>query len=183
MKTLLILLVALIFSTIPAVSQTTGSVELQSKWPAGEKYVPDMEIYLHGTVTGPLNWWGWSLTSADWSEGYAGLAFAPFSYLEVGAAYGIETSDPSGRFGSFAWVGDDQWYLLGFYEQGGSGYWHRAILNFYFTPNVGFGAMDERGLGSGPRLEVKVNKFVCWGSMLQKSGEPSAKLLGIRYTF
>lgn len=183
MKTLIIVVALLLFIPLTLTAQVTGSVELQNMWPKGDEFTPDIEVWLHGPVTGSVNWWAWTLNSRSWGEAYAGIAYAPTTWIEGGVAYGIETADPSGRLGTFLWAGEERWYVICFYEDGGSGPWRRTIGNFYFTQNFGLGAMEQRGLGSGPRLELKWNSFMVWGTMLQSEGQSTASFCGVRYNF
>jgi hypothetical protein len=120
-------------------------------------------------------------TGASWRQVYVGPTYSPASWMQVGAAYGIERDTNPGRFGSFAWFGKGPVSLLALYEDGGSGPWHKVVAN-YAIGKAGIGAMHQAFLGVGPRVELRFGKYTAWGAVL-KNGAKKNQTFAVNYNF
>ncbi|MDI6820569.1 MAG: hypothetical protein QMD65_00095 [Patescibacteria group bacterium] len=180
MKNLFLVLVLVVISC-PVFAQITGYVENQFTF-VESQVTPNIDLYLNGSIIGNFGWSAWSLSGQYWSEAYIGPTFSPTIWSRVGVFYGIESANPAGRYATSLWLGIDEGSFLAIYENGGSGPWHRIVVNINFLKELGLGVMDQRYFGNGPRIQFNIGKFVGWATTLQKD-EISTELIGIQYTF
>jgi len=145
-----------------------------------EGVTPQLNVYVHGPLKGKLGWSAWTLTSEEWSEGYAGLTYAPAEWVEVSASLGLETADNPLRGGGSVWLGSGRWSLLSLHEHGGSGYWYRYLGTFQMTKTVAVGVNSQRFIGTGPYVQVSVGKVALWGTYAIGDGRGVA---GVRFNF
>lgn len=172
----LVILVVLVVVLVPQVSmaQANGFVELQSVIVDGSA-TNQINLSLGGNLPAKnLGWFAWGVTSKGWSEAYVGLTYSPADWVSIQAGYGIETADDSGRFGATLWAGKGANSIFVAYEDGGSGSWHKLVLNHKFNTWLGAGAIDQTFLGTGPRVEVTTGKVKVWGAVLWLDGKPSS---------
>lgn len=120
---------------------------------------------------------------------YAGPTFKPLSWLQVGVGVGAEhyQGDTGAlntvRYNAFAAVDIGKFYAFSTVENGGSGSWHRVHAIYRATDKISFGAMEEFGLGFGPRLELNITKGVqLWGAVLHDSGANNA-VFAVNFSF
>lgn len=106
----------------------------------------------------------------QWAEPYSQFYAGPTlwiipSVLQIGVAGGAEEASDSHRFGSFLWSGYGKASFLSIWETGGSGDWYKAEFNYAITDHIGVGAMTQRFVGAGPRLEYKIpgSPITLWG--------------------
>ncbi len=161
-----LLLMVIIFVTAQA-QQTHFNLESQNLF-ANKQITPTITGYItHGFTKKQVGVFAWFLVNKHWAEGYTGLNYKPFAYCQISLGAGLEQAERSLRLGSSVWLGNEKIYALIITEKGGSGFWHRAIMNYHLK-GVVIGLMSQTKLGLGPRLEFKIPQtpFKVWGSVL-----------------
>lgn len=165
-----------------AMAQATGFVEVQTVIADGSA-ANQINLSLSGQLPAKnLGWFAWALTSKGWSEAYVGLAYSPADWISIQAGYGLETADDSGRFGGSIWTGKGANSVFFAYEKGGSGSWHKLVLNHRFNNWLGAGVLDQTFLGTGPRVEVMTGKIKVWAAQLWLHGKPTTTA-AVSYNF
>ena len=165
-----------------ATAQTSGSVEGQT-FVIGGRATNQINIFVTGNLpVKKLGWFAWSVTSEGWAQSYVGLTYAPVSWVKVKAGYGLETGATyHGRFGTSILVSSKTDSLFFAFERGNNS-WHKLVLNHRFNSWFGIGVMDQRGKGTGPRVEFRTGKVLAWGAVLWKDGKP-ATTAALSYNF
>ena len=177
----IVVLMVLILTFIPGVVCAQNYVEDQINISDGKlKHI--VSVSVSGNLSGKVGWFFWSLNSQYWSEAYFGPMLSPTSWCQFGIGYGVETDDDPNRFGSFFWLGSGRYSFIGFFEKGGSGYWHRMIVNVALNKYLGTGVMtetffDERLIG--PRIEFTQGKIRLWATYFKKNFQ----MIGINFIF
>ncbi len=160
-----LLLVFMAFMTIQA-QETHFTIESQNLF-TNKQITPTITGYItHNLNKERLGIFAWFLVNKHWAEGYTGLSYK-FPHCQISAGAGLEQAKQSLRLGGSLWLGNKKIYTLVITEKGGSGFWHRAIIN-YRLKWLGVGVMSQTKLGIGPRFEVKIPQtpFKVWGSVL-----------------
>src|SRR3989344_4207185 len=155
-------IISLLALACTASAQTTGFVESYNT--ISDSTTPQVDIYAKGPIKGKLGWTVWSLSSKGWSEGHAGLTFAPAGWMELSGSLGIETDENPLRGSVSFWVGKGRLSYLSIHEHGGSGYWFRHLATFEVTKTFFVGVNSTRFLGTGPYIEKKFGKVSFWGT-------------------
>ena len=119
---------------------------------------------------------------------YGGPTYSPTSWLQIGVGLGMEDVGPDDqnlRFGSFVYLSQDQYSLLGVYEDLGSGPFYLAQFNNKINERWGVGAMFQDGSGVGPRFQYNLKRdLMIWGAPLYEwQTEDWNLLIGLRYSF
>lgn len=178
-------LMILVFAIVSAVASSaqaqsaSGFVELWNNVSATD-VTPQVNVYAKGPIKGKLGWTVWTLNSKEWSEGLAGLTFAPAKWVEVSASLGIEADDNPLRTGASIWVGRGRWSLLSIHEHGGSGYWYRYLGTFQATKTVSVGINSVKFLGTGPYVSKTFGKVALWGTYAITDDKG---VVGVRFNF
>ena len=159
---------------------TGGFVENQNVI-ASSAVTPQMDVSLGGPIHGKLGWSFWGLATQTWSESFVGLTYSPSDTLNVGFAYGVEDAKRHGRYGASLWTKRENVSLLALYEDGGSGPWHKAVLN-YSTGKWDIGLMNQAFVGTGPRVARNFGKLSVWSALLFEKGGQKG-ILGITRNF
>jgi len=185
-KNLIVLMVtlALIFMVkAPVVLGQCNSLELETEF-NGSTATPQLNLYAEKMLTLQFGLFGFSVSSEAWSQAYAGPIYKPNAWLAVSVGYGIEADDNPGRLGSCVLVITNRFSLCGVYEYGGSGNWYKGIAICQVTKALGLGAMDQKFLDLGPRVELTVWKMKVWSAAFWP--EPDNKLIshvGLSFNF
>lgn len=149
------------------------------------RVTPQLNVWFDGTLNrSEFGWFLWSLNKEDYAEAYAGFSWTPAPWIQVGLGYGAEYNDGPivGRFGSFVWVGKGKFSLIGFYEDLGSGPWHKVVGTYAVTDRFKLGVLDQTFKGTGPYAEWKVNpNWKLWASYVTGDGDDKT-LVGLRYS-
>jgi len=95
-----------------------------------------------------------------YSEAYAGLEYAPVSWLSLGLGAGLETG--GGRMGISLWAGKGPLSVLVFYENGKTGSWYKTVVASSVTDWLSVGLYAKRFAGVGPILQVSVSSAKIW---------------------
>ena len=187
---------AFFLAVAPAMAQLTGYVESENHFAEGHN-TPYCNLYLDYGLDQSFGFFSWTAINREtdyegqWGESYVGVYAKPFSWLQVGVAYGAERFDDyeadatvtGGRFGSFLWMGVGRLNLTGYYEDGKSGTWHKEVLDFKIGKRFHFGAYDQTGLGTGPQVSVDVWHLNILAAVLYSEEIPHKELLTVRYSF
>ncbi len=151
-------------------AQTHFAIESQNLV-SNNELSPAITGYMtHGFTESQLGTFAWLLVGEHWAEGYAGLTYMPLSWCQVGLGFGMEQADDLWRVGGSLWIGNGSWSILMLLENGGSGFWHRVVVNYRIGTVVGIGFMSQESVGVGPRFELNVPKLPVqlWASLLRK---------------
>lgn len=175
-------LIVLVLVASPCTGQVNGFVEGQTRFNDGSA-TNQINLSLGGNLSAKnhLGWFVWALVSEGWAESYVGLAYSPADWIAFQAGYGIETADDSGRFGGNVWIGKGANSVFFAYEDGGSGPWHKLVLNHSFG-KFGIGVLDQSFLGTGPRVEIKTGKVKVWAAQVWLKGKPTTTA-AVSYNF
>ena len=111
----------------------------------------------------------WVYKNNSWSEGYFGFTYMLKNFFQVGAGLGMEDAQDPLRLGGLVWIGKKDWYVLSLFEDGGSGPWHQVNAIYRFNKYLGFGLMEEKYTGFGPRFEFSIPNLPLqiWSSFLK----------------
>ncbi len=144
---------------------------------------PSITAYMTSTKKGD-GVFAWFFVNEYWAEGYAGIIQQLLPWLQVSFGFGLEQAEDPWRVGGSIWAGSNKWSALLLLEEGGSGFWHRAILNHRLNRVINLGFMSEQLLGIGPRIEINVpgRPYSIWSSLLQKE-EKSSVYLTVKFSF
>lgn len=116
-----------------------------------------LEINLATSLDNQFGLFAYAAQTEGWSEAYVGPTYAPASNVQIGIAAGIESNQPSVRFGAFVWAGHKNISLLALGEAGGSGDWYRLELKYQLDAKTTVGALQEINLGTGAIVERKLD--------------------------
>lgn len=168
-------LAVLIFGFV-VVSLVNGySIELESKINS-ESITPRINLFATSSVTEKTSIFAFSLTSEGYCEAYAGVSYDIKPYLQMGAGLGLETVDEPWRITASLWIGtpeteaeesategtaaqdDDRGKssLVVIYENGGSGYWYKAVASYAINNWLTTGIYTKRFLGIGPLVKIPI---------------------------
>ena len=141
---------------------------------------------INGNFSGPFGYYAFGQVSSNgYRQLYAGPTWKPASWLEVGIGVGKENMPDSTRRNAYFWVGHEGMSVFGTFENGGSGPWHKMVLNYRLNDAVGIGVMDQAFLGFGPRVEYNIKKGVqLWGAVLRDNDTNSTNAkLAVKFSF
>lgn len=124
--------------------------------------------------------------SNGYQQIYAGPKVNPTDWLEIGVAIGAEktaSSDWTRRAAGYFWMGREKISLLGVYENGDTGPWHKVVLNYKVTPDLTVGIQAQAFFGTGIRAEYALGRnFSLWGMVL-KNGNVSTTTIALKTNF
>lgn len=173
----MLMLVALSLSAVPCFAQTWGTVQYQTIIIDGQT-TPRFVVTANLPITKGFSWSLYAQTDRNWSEAYAGPAYAPTAWSQVGVQIGTEAYTKVSRKAGFVWLGVKHVSVLALVEDGGSGRFTamNASLN---EGAVTTGYVYDSILGHGAKASVKVAKtYTLWAS----AQEHGAKLT-LQYGF
>ena len=166
----------------PAVSGW-AELEVQSK---GSEQKAQVATLINFAGNGKVGGYIWAQTRPGYSEAYAGATCSPKSWLQVGAAVGVERSGDatSPRVGGFAWIGKDRFSNLTLLEGAGSGFWYKNQTSVSLPKGVTASLISQRFAGTGPEIEIRVpkTKLSVRSSVLGQDGGPTYKI-ALRFNF
>ena len=178
---MLVLVVALVAMTAVTASAQGASGSIESWNTVSEGSVtPQLNISISGPLKGDFGWMVWTLNSEAWSEGYAGLTYAPAEWIEVSSGIGLETDDNPFRMGHSVFLEKDRWSFLSIFEHGGSGYWYRNVAKFQVTERFAVGVEKRRFFGTGFHADLSVGRISLWGTQAFTANE---RVIGVRFKF
>ena len=126
----------------------------------GTKFISSLDIFASHSFNKKLSAFAWITTSQNWSEAYFGVAYSPWSWLYFGAGFDLETAIHPWRIGTIVLLSNKLGSALFIFEESGSGYWYRSILNYKINKKIGAGLMSEKRLGTEIRMEANLNKTI-----------------------
>ncbi|HOX41597.1 MAG TPA: hypothetical protein PK263_05405 [bacterium] len=166
----------LAFGLYAQAAQAATTLEIESNLSTGQKV---FSVFATKSLSKQVGVFTYLYASASWSEGYAGLTYAPVSWLEAGLGYGVEQATPSYRIGGWIWAGKDRFSACYLFEDGGSGPWHKLRLDYQLTSRVKVGVVDRSFLGNGASVELKLNQ----GTKVQLTVHEHARLMTFSQAF
>ena len=171
MKILLrILIVAQLFFPPIAVAEGLNFwIEGQVYRMQKEKGYTEVLAWIDGKISGPF---GYFILAEAASNGYrqiyGGPSLKPASWLEFGVGIGEENVGNRRRRAAYFSADGEQLSLSGYFENGASGSFHKAYLNYKVTESIGIGVMDQTSVGFGPRVTYSITKNAAvWGAVLR----------------
>ncbi len=160
-----------------------AELEVQSK---GSEQKTQVATLINFAGNGKVGGYIWAQTRPGYSEAYAGATCSPKSWLQVGAAVGVEQSGDatSPRVGGFVWIGNDRFSNLTLLEGAGSGFWYKNQTSLTLPKGVTASLISQRFTGTGPEIEIRVpkTKLSVRASVLGQDGGPTVKV-SVRYYF
>lgn len=105
-----------------------------------------------------------------YAAAYAGPYWKPIEWLQLGIGIGRENQPNAMRRAAFYSIDTEKFYSFGTVENGGSGPWYRAHAIYRLNERWSVGAMTEKDVGFGPRIEFNINKkndVIMWAAALR----------------
>ena len=103
---------------------------------------------------------GFAVISKFYSQAYAGATYSPNQHIWLELGYGLESvPGNSGRIGGTAILSSGQFSLVHCQESGGSGNFNKTVVNYQVTPKVTLGVVDDRFMGTGPKIDYKIDGY------------------------
>lgn len=127
----------------------------------------------------PFGMFAYAAQTKGWSEAYVGHTLSA-PHFQVGVAAGIESNQPSVRFGGFVWAGHKQFSILALGEDGGSGVWYRMEAKYALDGKTTIGILQEINKGTGILIERKLDKEITLRLRLYNGGKGD---VGIKLAF
>lgn len=198
MKTLISFLVVFSFifiSTLASAQSTKAWVEGQAaatKSDGSYQLAPKLNMYAERDMGHGLGAFAYGYVARGFGEMYAGPAYSPAKWLQIGIGAGMETAGAF-RSGGFIWAGGEKVYAIGYGELNAHGEcWYKGVAAWTPTRYLGVGAYAQRFMGVGPYLEVKIQNqtlpLTIWAAPVLYDAEADAgskgkSLLGLRANF
>ena len=124
-----------------------------------ENSLSRIDAGLSGSITESIGYYAFgNVLSNGYRQIYGGPNWKPFSFLEVGVGVGLESIQPAFRRNAYFQITGEKASLFGTFEQGGSGPYHKIVLNYQATEQLGVGLEEEAFFGRGPRFTYAINK-------------------------
>jgi hypothetical protein len=186
-KTAMIAAIAIIlFSSVAVLGQEkklTGFAEIQTTTAKG-KTVPQFNLWLQRPITKKVGLFFYGLESRGYSEAYAGLTYAPKSWIEGGLGAGAE-NPRNFRWGGYIWTGKHGLVNLLILEGKGSGNWYKNTATYAVSKNAQLGVRSQSFKGTGPYGEVSVpsSPVQVWISVLFGPDHSPVTQIGLRWKF
>ena len=117
-----------------------------------------MDVFDQKTISGPFGGFVYIAMCDTWSEVYAGPTFAPAKWIELGLGVGFEVADDPGRLGGYVWLGHGNLSFTYLFEDGGSGPWHKARVDYRLTDRLTVGLLEKRETGKGFSVGYALDK-------------------------
>jgi hypothetical protein len=139
---------------------STGSASWLEVEHADKSDKDTFRLFVGKPIKGRVGGFYFSCVSNTWSEAYVGLNYTPTSGLEFGIGYGVETAGDHRRIGSYAVYSKDRLTLRYAYENGGSGEYYKAGIDYRATPKLTLGVVDHKFFGTGTKLDYRLSNEV-----------------------
>lgn len=134
-----------------------------------------------------------STETSRYAAAYAGPYWKPTDWSQIGIGIGRENQPNAVRRALFYSIDTEKFYSFGTFENGGSGPWYRAHAIYRLNDRWSAGAMTERDLGFGPRIEFNPTKdSIIWAALvrgnipnteLEIKERKTTLMLGINFSF
>lgn len=145
-----------------AVTQAAESDEAKLPWwteVQTQSGLTKAVLWYEKDITPSVGFFALATTDTDrYGAAYAGPYWKPTEWLQLGVGLGRENQPNAVRRAVFYSIDTEKFYSFGTVENGGSGPWHRAHAIYRVNEHWSAGAMTERDVGFGPRIEFNVNK-------------------------
>jgi len=124
-----------------------------------ENSLSRIDAGLSGSITETIGYYAFGkVLSNGYRQIYGGPNWKPFSFLEVGVGVGLESVKPVLRRNAYFLATGEKVSLFGTFENSGSGPFHKIVLNYQATGQLGVGLEEETFFGRGPRFTYAINK-------------------------
>ncbi len=139
-----------------------GKLAFGQSWVEERTYVtpqgatPRIDGLLTQPIKGQIGSFVWFQVQQGYSQAYGGATYSPKPWVQFALGAGLEEDKRPARIGSYVWIGKARLSALGVFEDGGSGFWHKAETNYQISKTLGVGSLSERFKGSGPKIEFSV---------------------------
>ncbi|MFH1178367.1 MAG: hypothetical protein V1711_01405 [bacterium] len=192
------MLVALVFFPLLALAAETEkkeeapvgiSIETQV---VGNTRPSKTDAWYESPVKGSLGLFG---SAGRWLDGYqfvcGGPTWKPISWLKVGLGFGAEQAALGEgrniffRGAGFLEVSVGKFNAFALFEQGGTGPWHKATVDYQIIDKISLGVMSETNVGIGPRIGYNLGKgYKVWGAVARDRDDRSyTPIFAINYSF
>jgi hypothetical protein len=170
-KVLFIIAVAIIAVVNSTTAQTTFQYFAKVS-PEGNVSGHDINIYYArpfssdtAKLASKFKFTAFALVEQGWAEAFAGVAYAPASWVEVGLGFGLEQNPALYRFCGSVWMGKGDFSFFTVVEKGDGtdNWWYKTNLK-YSVKKFAFGLQSWRYQVSGPLVEYSpVKAITLWG--------------------
>lgn len=117
-------------------------------------------IYATHTLSDSLKATMWFQVEEGYAQAYGGMSFAPSEDMEFSLSLGLEQAERPWRAATSAWFGLGSFSSLTIVEAGGSGWWFMTLNQLEVSDSLKIGAWWYRFDGLGPRVDLKVTKWL-----------------------
>ncbi len=187
----LMMTVALVFGfSVMSVAQDTPKsntlhfdAEVETELNQG-KLAPQFKGYLTYGGKTKLGAYCWVQVTRSWRQAYCGPTFQLKSWIQVGAAVGVQSGSQRFQAGAFVWLGHS---IKGKFVQNllvveKAGAWHRNVTTVSVNNKVDLSFVEQRYRGVGPRLDYKLTNKLSVGAELKSAKKPTLAF-GFKYKF
>ena len=165
MKTIAMLIIAVILTATIAAAQSTAKVEVNQ----------DGKVQ-YDLLMQSQNAFGYACLTDGWNEAYVGLNYSPAEWCEVALGTGIESDQVSARIGGWVWLGKGRVSFIHLFEDGGSGPWHKTTLMYKISDNFKAGLIDRAFYGRGITAECNLGHGAKLGGAWYEGGNATVSL-------
>ena len=166
----------------PAVS---GWVDLEGE-SKGADQSAQVASLINFAGNGKVGAYIWAQSGPGYHQIYGGPTISPKTWLQVGAAVGVEKDgdNVSPRVGAFVWFGKNRVSNIILLEGAGSGFWYKNQTSLSLPKGVTASLISQRFAGTGPEIEIQIpkTKFSVRASVLAQDGGPTTKV-ALRFNF
>ena len=195
---LAVLAVPLFATAFPFSSNAAESDEAKLPWwtevQAQSDGMAEAVLWYEKDITSSVGFFGLATTDTSrYAATYAGPYWKPTEWLQLGVGIGRENQPNGVRRALFYSIDTEKFYSFGTVENGGSGPWYRAHAIYRLNERWGVGAMAEKDVGFGPRIEFNVNKNTILWTVALRGSVPNIELetrerkttlmLGVSFSF
>ncbi len=164
-------------------NQLHGDVEFETEIRNGQA-TPQVKTYITYGGKGKLGAYCWIQNSKAYNQAYCGPTVQLKSWLQVGAAIGVQTGAKRLQAATFVWVGKpiqgkfvSNLFIL---EKGGL--WYRNVTSVQINKRFTASLVKQRYSGIGPRLDIKLAHGLSAGVEVNFDKNVTSKV-ALKYSF
>lgn len=192
-----LMLLVFAFAALPSLAAGGEKEEVKPWWVEVQTQsdgLTEAALWYERDITPSIGFFALATTDTSrYVAAYAGPYWKPTEWSQIGVGFGRENQPNSERRALFYSVDTEKFYSFGTFENGGSGPWYRAHAIYRLNDRWSAGAMTERDLGFGPRIEFSPTKdSIIWAALV-RGNVPNTELeieerkttlmLGINFRF
>lgn len=152
----LILVAALLIAAFTA--SAFGTVEVEANLANGGQAIRIYQASMPNKAG--FGTFAFATVSKFYSEAYTGVTYSPNKHVWVEVGYGLESvPGNSGRIGGDVILSSGQFSIFHCQECGGSGNYNKTVIDYQVTPRVTIGVVDDRFMGTGPKIDYKIEDY------------------------